>query len=121
MKATIEIPDELYREVKAASARQGRRVPEVAAELFRDWVAAAARPHAFRGTRGGQAVRKANKAKPLPVELAKPARASDKPRPPWLGSLRKYAKNAKGRHDMPSIRRSIARGRAAEWAEREHF
>jgi len=31
---------------------------------------------------------------------------------PWLGSLSKYAKNAKGEHSLAAIRRSIAKGRA---------
>jgi len=38
MKATIEIPDELYRKVKAKSALEGRPVREVAIELFRNWI-----------------------------------------------------------------------------------
>ena len=38
MKATIEIPDELYRKVKAKSALEGRPVREVAIALFRSWV-----------------------------------------------------------------------------------
>jgi hypothetical protein len=38
MKATIDIPDDLYRKVKAKSALQGRPVREVAIELFREWV-----------------------------------------------------------------------------------
>jgi hypothetical protein len=37
MKATIEIPDELYRKVKAKSALEGRPVREVAIALFRSW------------------------------------------------------------------------------------
>jgi len=38
MKATIEIPDDLYRKVKAKSAMQGRPVRAVAEELFRRWL-----------------------------------------------------------------------------------
>lgn len=38
MKATIEIPDELYRRVKAKSALEGRTVREVTTELYRTWV-----------------------------------------------------------------------------------
>ncbi len=38
MKATIEIPDELYRRVKAKSALEGRPVRAVAVELLRTWV-----------------------------------------------------------------------------------
>lgn len=38
MKATIDIPDDLYRRVKARSAEEGRRIREVAAELFCNWL-----------------------------------------------------------------------------------
>jgi hypothetical protein len=39
MKATIEIPDELYRQVKAKSALEGRAIRDVTIELYRAWVA----------------------------------------------------------------------------------
>ncbi len=38
MKATIDIPDELYRRVKARSALEGRRIREVTIELYRGWL-----------------------------------------------------------------------------------
>jgi hypothetical protein len=38
VKATIDIPDDLYRKVKAKSALEGRPVREVAIELFRRWL-----------------------------------------------------------------------------------
>lgn len=38
MKATFQIPDELYREVKAETARDGRTVREVAISLFEQWL-----------------------------------------------------------------------------------
>ncbi|MDG4549357.1 MAG: hypothetical protein P9F19_07725 [Candidatus Contendobacter sp.] len=38
MKATIEIPDELYRKVKAKSALEGRPIRAVTVELFRNWL-----------------------------------------------------------------------------------
>ena len=41
MKATIEIPDELYREVQAKSMMEGRPIEDVAVELFGAWVRAA--------------------------------------------------------------------------------
>jgi hypothetical protein len=44
MKATIDIPDELYRRVKAKSALQGRPIRDVAIELFDDWVNESPRP-----------------------------------------------------------------------------
>ena len=38
MKATFEIPDELYREVKATTAREGRTLRDVAISLFEQWL-----------------------------------------------------------------------------------
>jgi hypothetical protein len=38
MKATIEIPDALYRQIKAKSALQGRPVRAVTIELFERWL-----------------------------------------------------------------------------------
>ena len=38
MKATIEIPDELYRRVKAKSALEQRTVRAVTMELFQRWL-----------------------------------------------------------------------------------
>jgi hypothetical protein len=38
VKTTIEIPDELYRKVKAKSAIEGRHVRDVTIELYRHWV-----------------------------------------------------------------------------------
>lgn len=39
MKATIDIPDALYRQVKARSALQGKAVREVTVELYERWLA----------------------------------------------------------------------------------
>lgn len=38
MKATLDIPDDLYRKVKAKSALLGKPVREVTIELYRQWV-----------------------------------------------------------------------------------
>lgn len=38
MKATIDIPDDLYRRVKAKTALKGRAVRDVTIELFQNWV-----------------------------------------------------------------------------------
>jgi hypothetical protein len=38
MKATIEIPDDLYRRVKAKSALEGRPIRAVTIELFQRWL-----------------------------------------------------------------------------------
>lgn len=37
MKATFDIPDDLYRRVKAKCALEGRTVREISIELFRGW------------------------------------------------------------------------------------
>lgn len=41
MKATIDIPDALYRQVKARAAMEGRSVREVSIELYERWLAEA--------------------------------------------------------------------------------
>jgi hypothetical protein len=94
MKVTVDIPDGIYRQVKAKSALEGWSVREVATTLFRTWVA-----------QPGSGTTDAKAHEGGIHEIADP---------PWFGSLRGYARNAKGRHDMDSIRRSIARGRARE-------
>jgi plasmid stability protein len=38
MKTSIDLPDELYRRVKARSAMEGRAVREVATELLTEWL-----------------------------------------------------------------------------------
>lgn len=38
MKATFQIPDQLYREVKAETAREGLTVREVVVSLFEQWL-----------------------------------------------------------------------------------
>jgi hypothetical protein len=38
MKATIDVPDELYRRVKAKTAMQGRAIREVTVELYQRWL-----------------------------------------------------------------------------------
>lgn len=88
MKATLEIPDALYRRVKAKSALAGRPVREVAISLFSDWVD--------------------EPAKPAPVLPEAPQNV-----PPWFGVAQAYARKAK-RHDMASVRESIAKARARQ-------
>jgi hypothetical protein len=90
MKATIDIPDELYRQVKSKSALRGQAVREVAINLFQNWVLQADEPSTEKNT---------------------PPAKDDVPT--WFGSARKYAKHVQ-QHDMSSIRRSIAKGRVSE-------
>ena len=97
MKATIDVPDELYRRVKAKSALEGRAVREVAVELFRgyvgDWAA-----------RSGAETTAAE-------EAARVFAGREIPR--WFGALEQYARRVE-RHDMEAIRESIARGISTE-------
>ena len=92
MKATIEVPDELYRRVKAKSALEGRAVREVAEELFRRYVGQDELDQARAEGRG--AARRLLDGEPLPS---------------WFGALSRVAHRGK-RHDMSAIRASIAAG-----------
>jgi hypothetical protein len=44
MKATIDIPDDLYRQVKARAALEGRPIREVTIELYQRWLQEASSP-----------------------------------------------------------------------------
>ena len=90
MKATIEIPDDLYRRVKAKSAMEGQPVREVVTHLFQGWL---------------------EETDVVPTD--KPVLMQSWPAPAWFGAARKYAQRAT-RHDLTSIRRSIAQGRIRE-------
>jgi hypothetical protein len=96
MKATIDIPDDLYRKLKAKSALEGQPVPAVAVRLFRNWV-----------------------GEKTQIETGeKSERARGKALPPWFGAARKYARKVKD-HSMDAVRESIAKGWASEVAEKE--
>jgi hypothetical protein len=97
MKATIDIPDELYRQVKAKSALEGRAIREVATELFELYVHGGAESRSDRG--------------------AEPRPARDRP-PAWFGVAGRYGAKAQ-RHDPAAVRVSVERGWAEEVAERE--
>jgi len=89
MKATLDIPDVLYRQVKAKSAMEGLPIRLVAIELFSSWVNATA------VTTSHQAIETANKSVSLP---------------PWFGIAKPYALKVK-QHDMEAVRSSIAQPR----------
>ena len=92
MKATIEVPDELYRLVKAKSALEGRAVREVTVELYQRYVGQEEAPAGESG--------EAAAAGGLPEGRAVPS---------WFGALGRTAR-AVTRHEMSAIRESIARG-----------
>lgn len=94
MKATLDIPDELYRRVKARSALEGRPLRAVAIELFQNWLRAGSPD----GGEAGDGL--------APEELKEF---------PWLEISRKYVKPGI-RHEMEDIRESIASGWAAQTA-----
>ena len=96
MKATIEIPDELYRLVKAKSALEGRAVREVTVELYQHYVGQDALPEPT--TQEVETVGSLLEGRPIP---------------PWFGILGKTARGVT-RHDMNTIRESIARGVARD-------
>lgn len=93
MKATIEIPDDLYRLVEAKSTLEGRAVGEVTVELFQLYVGKEDAPTA----EAGQAT---TGVEGLP---------DGEPTPSWFGALRRTARAVR-QHEMSAIRESIARG-----------
>ncbi len=97
MKATLDIPDELYRRVKARSAMEGRPVRSVALELFQNWLDGPA----------------ASEPEPPLSELTQ----AELDAAPWLAITRRYIKPGMS-HDMNEIRAAIAKGWAAEVAEK---
>ena len=92
MKATLEIPDDLYRRVKARSALEGRTLRAVAIELFQNWL------------HGESSVEEVPPEGPASGEIAEF---------PWLDICRKYLKPGTS-HEMEDVRESISRGWAAE-------
>lgn len=97
MKATLDIPEDLYRRVKARSALEGRPIRSVAVELFQNWLEAPAQ----------------KVAPPEEDQLTE----DDYQRFPWLRISRKYIKPGMS-HDMDDIREAIARGWGEEIAEK---
>lgn len=94
MKATLEIPDELYRNVKARSALEGRPVRAVAIELFEKWLTG----EIESGT-------KPAKADLLSKETSKTY--------PWLKIAAKYP-NPEVSYEIKEIRQAIVRGRDSQ-------
>lgn len=81
MKATFNLPEDLYREVKARSALEGRTVKDVVIQLFEEW---------------------------LGRESAKPRPTADWTsfKPPLVHLVKDGSRNA----SMAEIRKSIAKG-----------
>ncbi len=92
MKATIDFDPVLYRRLKVEAARRGRTVRDLVAE-------------------GVELVLERLEAH---TETPDVSSSVDEWRPAWLGSLRQYAANANGKHDLASMRASVARGRSRQ-------
>ncbi len=88
MKTTLDIPDALYRRVKAKSALAGRSVRDVAIRLFSEWV-----------DHSAETAHEVHEVRESPQEL-----------PSWFGVANIYAAKIK-QHDMTAVRESIARSR----------
>lgn len=93
MKATLDIPDELYRRVKARSAMEGRPFRAVAVELLQNWLSA-----------------------PMPTP-AKEAEVSGYNSAPWLAITRRSLQPGM-RHQMESIRPAITAAWSLEAADK---
>lgn len=93
----MEIPDDLYRQVKAKSALEGRPVREVAVELFRRYVGLDEPREAGRERR----------------DFEEQPQTDGESAPEWFGVLRSSARGVE-RHDMEAVRKSIARGIAGD-------
>ena len=86
MKATLDLPDDLYRRVKSRSALEGRPVRSVAIELFEKWLS------------------------PQDLDQAHSDQFQEETlKYPWLAISTKYA-NKNLSHDMSDISESIAKG-----------
>ncbi|MEI6654473.1 MAG: hypothetical protein WCP45_06870 [Verrucomicrobiota bacterium] len=97
MKATLDIPDDLYRRVKARSAMEGRPLRSVAVQLFQKWLDGSP----------------PSEVAPMASELT----AAELAAAPWLAITQRYVKPGIS-HDMEAIRAAIAKGSAAETAEK---
>ncbi len=95
MKATLDIPDDLYKRVKVRSALEGKPIRSVAIELFQRWIQT-----------------------PFDVEDKKESgslSAEDYKKYPWLELSRQYM-NGNQSSDFAEIKKSIAMGWAKETA-----
>lgn len=97
MKATFDLPDDLYRSVKARSALEGRSLRSVAVELLQQWLSSSASPPD-----------EAREDSLTEAELKKY---------PWLESARSYVRPGVS-HDLEEIKEAIARGWGEEAAKK---
>ena len=98
MRTTIDIPDVLYKSVRSRCALEGTTLRHVTIALYGDWMQ---RPDWRPRVRTEY--------------IATGEQPQPEPRLPFFGIV-KPRKNANGPHDMESIRKSIAEGRARDYA-----
>lgn len=96
MKATFDLPDDLYRSAKSRSALEGRTLRSVVIELFQQWL---------KSTPAGQ---EPEAEVPTHDEIA---------RYPWLALSRRYIRPGMD-HDLAKLREAAARGWGEDAAER---
>ncbi|MEX2580468.1 MAG: hypothetical protein WD342_15525 [Verrucomicrobiales bacterium] len=98
MKATFDLPDDLYRSAKARAALEGRPLRSVVVELFQRWLRS--------GSPGTEP-----EEEPTEEEVA---------RYPWLAVSRRHLRPGMS-HDLGEIREAAARawGEAADTNERD--
>jgi hypothetical protein len=95
MKATFDIPDDLYRRAKARSAMEGRPLRSVAVELFQNWLSSRPAPPAPSAE--------------TPLVDRKPTRFDNAP---WVKIVRPYIRPGMS-HDLDEMNEAITRG----WGE----
>ena len=94
MKATLDIPSDLYRRVKAKSAMEGRPIRAVAIQLFQRWLEGADPPEEKEQDQ-------------LPLSAGQKA--------PWLAITRPFVEGkGKRDHDLDAVRQSAHRALLAE-------
>lgn len=98
MKATFEIPDDLYRRAKARSAMEGRPLRSVAIELFQNWLSAKTSP-------------------PAPPPPSPEHQRTRFDNAPWTDLIRPYIRPGMN-HDPDEIRESISLGWGQAAAEK---
>ena len=96
MKATFDLPDELYRALKARSALEGRSVRSVAVEVLGKWLAAGATAR---------------------MDPADELTEDEIARYPWLAATRPYVARRRGL-DLEDIRAETASAWAGAVQER---
>jgi hypothetical protein len=96
MKATFDIPDDLYRRVKARSAVEGRPLRSVAVELFQNWLSV-------------------TPAEPKPEDDS--LTEAEMAKYPWLKITQPYIHPGMS-HDLDEMKEAIARGWGEEISEK---